>query len=258
MRAFLTAAAIAAIVVAGLPAGAAEFVPPGEEFETTPGSIALPTRFPDTADPGNVSAGYPGLIRRVYQASAATNGVIGFVIDIDPETWGGAFVLGDVTDQTGAGNLDVYFYKSMGDVGGQEAPVTVAEYSTADKGETGFIPADANKAIVFTPDAINSTFNFTTYLAPVVSIGKTSLDLTVPAGATVEWLNSTTDYTFVRHVPASGKALFDSSPKAGTGLGVGESFSHQFDTVGTYTYQTSTGTGTITVIEGPGVGTPAG
>ena len=262
MRALLAAVAVAAIVFAGIPAGAAEFTPPGEEFETVAGSIALPTRFPDSANPGKVDEGYPGLVRRAYQASILTNGVIGFVINIDPATWGGAFVIGDVADQTGAGNLDVYFYQTMGDAGGQEAPITVGEYATDGKGEVGFVPEGATKAIVFTPDAVNATFNYTSYTAPVIEIGRDALDMTVPAGATVAWNNATTEYSYVRHTPASGPALFDSSPKAGTGIRAGDTFTHLFDTPGTYTYQTTNGasvlTGTITVTDGPGVGPPTG
>ncbi len=250
MRAFLAAVAVSAIVLAGIPAGASEFTPQGEEIQAVDGSIALPTRFTDGV------GGWPGLVRRVYQASAATNGVIGYVFDVDATTWGGAFVLGNVKDATGAGNLDVFFYEAMGDAGGQEAPTVVGEYQTANKGEVGFVPEGARKAVVFTPDAVNATFTYTGYSAPVIDIGKESLDLTVPAGATVKWLNATADYTYVRHTPASGPALFDSSPKAGTGIRVGDTYSNIFDAVGTYTYTTSAGNGTITVTEGPGVGAP--
>ena len=252
MRAFFAAVAIAALAFAGSPAGAADFEPVGEEWQNVSGSIALPTRFTDA------TGGWPGLVRRVYQASADTNGVIGYVFNVDPETWGGPFVLGDVVDQTGAGNLDVYFYSHMGDAGGADAPTSVGEYQTADKGEVGFVPHGATKAVVFTADAINATFNYTGYIAPRIDLGLESLDLTVPAGATINWVNKTADYSFVRHTPATGKALFDSSPKPGTGLRVGDTFSHTFTEVGTFPYATSTGTGTITVIEGPGVGTPAG
>ena len=252
MRTFLAAVAVVALALAGIPAGAAEFEPVGEEWQNVSGSIALPTRFTDA------TGGWPGLVRRVYQASADSNGVIGYVFNVDPETWGGPFVLGDVVDQTGAGNLDVYFYSHMGDAGGTDAPVSVGEYQTANKGEIGFVPEGAVKAVVFTPDAVNATFNYTGYTAPVIDLGVESLDLTVPAGATVNWLNKTLDYSYVRHTPAAGKALFDSSPKAGTGLRVGDTFSYIFATPGTYPYQTSTGTGTITVTDGPGAGTPAG
>ena len=252
MRAFFAALAVAALIGAGMPAGAAEFQPVGEEWQTVSGSIALPTRFTDGV------GGWPGLIRRVYQASADSNGVIGYVFDVEPETWGGPFVLGNVTDQTGTGQLDIYFYDEMGDAGGAVPGVTTGEYQTASKGEVGFVPEGSRKAIVFTPDAVNATFDYTGYTAPVIELSLDSLDLTVPAGATVKWLNKTADYSYVRHTPASGKALFDSSPKAGTGLRVGDTFKHIFDTPGTYTYATSVGAGTITVTEGPGVGTPAG
>jgi plastocyanin len=252
MRAFFAAAISAALVFAAIPAGAAEFQPPGQEWQTESGSIALPTRFTDA------TGGWPGLVRRVYQASAGTNGVIGYVFDIDPDTWGGAFVLGDVVDQTGAGNLDVFFYSKMGDAGGTDAPTTVGEYQTANKGEVGFVPEGATKAVVFTPDAINATFNYAGYTVPNLTIGSGAADLTVPAGATVTWTNKTADYSFVRHTPASGPVLFDSSPKQGTGIRVGDTYSRIFDAPGTYPYATSVGTGTITVTDGPGVGTPTG
>ena len=252
MRTFLAAVAIAALALAGVPAGAAEFEPVGEEWQNVSGSIALPTRFTDA------TGGWPGLVRRVYQASADSNGVIGYVFTVDPETWGGPFVLGDVVDQTGAGNLDVFFYSHMGDAGGADAPVTVGEYQTANKGEVGFVPEGATKAVVFTPDAVNATFNYTGYIAPRIDLGVEGLDLTVPAGATVNWLNKTADYSFVRHTPESGKVVFDSSPKQGTGIRVGDTYSFTFSAPGTYPYETSVGTGTITVTDGPGVGTPTG
>ena len=252
MRAFFAAAISAALLLAAIPAGAAEFQPPGSEVQTVSGSVALPTRFTDGV------GGWPGLVRRVYQASADSNGVIGYVFDVDAETWGGAFVLGDVVDQTGAGNLDVFFYSKMGDAGGTDAPITVGEYQTANKGEVGFVPDGATKAVVFTADAVNATFNYAGYSVPTLAIGAGAADLTVPAGATVTWTNKTADYSFVRHTPASGAVLFDSSPKQGTGIRVGDSFSHIFDTPGTYPYATSVGTGTITVTDGPGVGAPTG
>lgn len=256
MRALLAAVAVAAMVFAGIPAGASEFTPPGEEYDSISGTIALPTRFT------NGAGGWPGLVRRAYQASAASNGVIGFVFDVDPETWGGAFVLGDVTDQTGTGQLDIFFYEEMGDAGGQVAGVTTGEYQSPSKGEIGFVPEGSRKGIVFTPDAVNAAFNYTVYTPPVIEIGKDALDLTVPAGASVVWRNTTADYTYVRHTPASGAPAFNSSPKAGTGIRVGDTFTHIFDAPGTYTYQTANGasvlTGTITVTDGPGVGPPAG
>lgn len=209
MRAFFAAAVSAALIIAAVPVYAAEFQPPGQEWQAVSGSIALPTRFIDGV------GGWPGLVRKVYQASADTNGVIGYVFDVDPETWGGAFVLGDVKDQTGAGNLDVFFYSKMGDAGGADAPVTVGEYQTANKGEVGFVPEGATKAVVFTPDAVDATFNYTGYTPAALSIGSGSPDLTVPAGATVVWTNNTTDYSFVRHTPAVGSRGVRLEPEAG-------------------------------------------
>jgi hypothetical protein len=90
---------------------------------------------------------------------------------------------------------------------------------------------------------------------PKIGIASGQLDLTVPAGAFVGWLNNTSDYSFVRHTAASPK--FNSSPGPGTGIRVGEVFTHQFDSTGVFPYTTSTGGGTITVESGPGPGTPA-
>ncbi len=248
MGRMLTAAVVSAVALAVVPAGAAEeFQPLGEEIQSQAGTIAAPTRFPNTGDPAN-SGGFPGLARRLYNASALTNGSIAYIFNIDAATWGGAFTVTGVKDATGAGDLDVFFYDEFGDVGGQVAGVVTGEYATRKAGgEVGFVPEGTRKVIVFTPNAVNAEFTYTGYAKPVIEIGKDALDLTVPAGATVDWLNATADYSFVRHTPTSGKAAFDSSPKPGTGIPVGSTFSHTFAEVGTFTYETSAGTGTITV-----------
>jgi len=234
-----------------LTAQSAAAAPLGDEVQTVAGSIAAPTRFTDG------EGGFPGLGRRLYLVNPATNGTVMYVIDVDEASWGGQFVIDTVTDATGSGDIDVYLYEDLGglDTGGTGV-VTLAEYDTGGPGETGFIPPGTKKAIVFTANAVQSTFVYHGFSMPTISIASGPLDLTVPAGAFVGWRNDTGDYSFVRHNATNPK--FNSSPGPGTGIRVGEVFTHQFDTTGVFPYTTSTGTGTITVVSGPGPGTPAG
>ncbi len=60
----------------------------------------------------------------------------------------------------------MFFYSKMGEAGGADAPVSAGEYQTANKGEVGFVPVGATKAVVFTPDAVNATFNYTRVTPP--------------------------------------------------------------------------------------------
>lgn len=257
MRAAAVAALVLALPLGVLPALAfhgSPHDPPGVEAQKLSGSVALPTRFT------NGEGGWPGLGRRVWNASAATNGGIAYVFDVDPATWGGAFLIQDVADATGEADLDVYLYSEFGDAGGQAAPTSTAEYAQPGKGgEAGFVAPGTRKAVVFTRNGVNSTFVYRGFTAPRLTIGAAATDLTVAAGATVVWSNGTDDYSFVRHTPTgAGKQLFDSSPKAGTGIPVGGTFSYAFTKAGTYDYETSAGTGTVTVTAGPGAGTPTG
>jgi plastocyanin len=229
--------------------------PHGAPVQTQNGSIAAPTRFTDA------ESGFPGLGRRLWLLNPATNGTVMHVFSIDPATWGGAFTINNVSDATGSGDIDVYFYSNLGsaEFPGATDVVTLAEYDTGGPGEVGFVPAGATRAIAFTANAVKATFTYTGYSAPVIALGTDTLDVTVPAGATVVWRNATGDYSYVRHVPstANGKRLFDSSPGTATGLRNGERFSFTFENPGTYTYETSVGTGTVTVGPGPGAGAPA-
>ena len=252
MRTFT--AAVLVLLLAVLPAGANESSEPlGEEYQVTSGTVALPTRFT------NPEQGYPGLGRRLWLAASATNGAVAHVFTVDPETWGGAFELGGVTDATGEGDLGIYFYSDFGGLeplAGPHDPISTAEYDTRNKGgEAGFIPFGSEKALVFTYNAVNAAFTYRGFTMPTVNLAGGSLDLTVPAGAFVGWRNNTGDYSYVRHLAT--KPQFNSSPGVATGLGNGEVFTHQFNSPGTYAYETSTGQGTITVVDGPGPGTPA-
>lgn len=245
------------LLVAGLLLGLLTLVtqpvtaaPLGDELQTVAGSIAAPTRFTDG------EGGFPGAGRRLWLLSPATNGTIMYVFDVSEETWGGQFVIDTVADATGSGDLDIYLYQQFGsaEFPGATDVVTLAEYDTGGPGETGFIPFGTKKAIVFTPNAVRSTFTYHGYSMPRIAISSGG-DITVPAGGFVGWVNDTSDYSFVRHNHT--KPAFDSSPGVATGLRKGETFTHQFNQTGVFPYVTSAGSGTITVVEGPGPGTPA-
>ncbi len=248
MRTTVAGTLLGLLMLTAQPVGAA---PLGAEVQTVNGSIAAPTRFTDTEN------GFPGLGRRLWLANPATNGTVMYVFDVAQETWGGQFVIDTVADATGSGDMDVYLYEALGglDTAGTGV-VTTAEYNTGGPGETGFIPPRTKYAIVFTPNAVRSTFTYHGFSMPQLSITGGG-DLTVPAGAFVGWVNDTADYGFVRHDVAKGQPAFDSSPGPATGLRKGEMFTHQFVDKGTFRYVTSGGTGTITVVDGPGPGTPA-
>lgn len=255
----LTALAVA-VPLGVLPASGAESsTPTGVTKQTVNGTIAVPSRFPDTAS-GSADRGWPGLARRLWVAASPTNGTIAWVFDVDPATYGGAFEIGGVTDRTGAADLDVFFYTEMGDAAGQTPGVTVGEYANPGPGgEKGFVPQGARKAIVYTGNGVGVSFTYTATDVAKVVLGKDALDVTVPAGATLSWVNGTGDYAFVRATQDSrGRRLFDSGSGPASGLAAGEAFSHTFGSKGTFTYETSAGPGVVRVVDGPGVGTPTG
>lgn len=251
-RRLLALPVVAASLLAVLPASAADPLV-GEQVQSYAGSFLAPTRFTDGA------AGFPGLGRRLYLVGEQADGVVADVFDVSPEAWGGSFVLGGVTDATGAGDLDVYLYDDFGNIATQGVqPVSTAEYDTADKGEKGFIPPGTTKAIVFTPDAVNASFTFKAFKRPDVAL--TALDgVVLPAGATLGITNDTGDYAALRHVAGDEQEpLVDLGGAPGTGVRAGETVPVVFATGGSYVFETSVGTATVTVTDGPGVGTPAG
>jgi hypothetical protein len=237
MRKVLVAATAALMLFTVLPAGGSE--PPGREEQWFQGFIRLPTRFTDG------EGGWPGLARRVWLCSAATNGSIGYIADIWPESWNGMFVIDGVSDRTGEANVNVYFYSEFGDCGGQAAPTSNGEFATAGPGgEVGFVPEGATKAVIFTANGVDTSFTYTSWAVPLIRIGQDNLDLRVVAGALVEWRNNTSDYSYV----TSTTGAFDSSPGQGTGIPVGQTWSHRFNQPGEFAYETSAGEGTITVV----------
>lgn len=226
---------------------------PAEPVQTTPGAVKAPTRFTDPEQ------GYPGLGRRLWPVASASNGTVAHILDVDPETWGGAFEVTGVSDATGSADMDIYLYKDLGGLEPTSGPhnaTNTANYAVrATGGEKGFIPFGTTKALVFTFNGVNSAFTYKGYSMPTINLAGGSLDLTVLAGAFVGWKNNTGDYSYVRHTATAPE--FDSSPATATGLRNGEVFTHQFAETGTFKYQTSAGSGTITVVDGPGPGTPS-
>ena len=251
------------LLLAGLPAvshGADE--PAFVAVQTVAGSVASPTRFTDGEQ------GYPGLGRRAWLLNPATNGTVMYVFDVDPRTWGGQFRFSDVSDATGEGDLDVYFYEDFGTVGGLLAsdpgqPTSTAEYAAVGAGgDTGFIPPGTKKGLVFTRNAVGATFTYEAAAAPRTSLAGSDLDITVPDGAFITWVNDTGDYASVRRVAPRTAFPFDSGSGPASGLRAGETFMVQTTRTGTFPYEVVTAagtrTGTITVVPGPGAGTPAG
>lgn len=241
------------LAFAGLPTAAQE--PLGTTVQTVNGSIAVPTRFT------NPEQGFPGLGRRLWLLHPATNGTAMYVFEVDPASWGGAFTITNVSDATGEADLDIYFYEDFGTVGAlltgdPGLPVSTAEYGARGAGgDTGFIPPKSRYGIVFTYNGVQSVFTYNGYEMPTISLAGGNLDLTVPAGAFVGWVNDTEDYAFVRRTKQPW--AFDSGSGTASGLRKGEVFTMRFEEEGTYAYETSTGLGTITVVAGPGPGTPA-
>ena len=226
----------------------------GEELmQEVNGSILLLTRFTDG------EGGWPGLVRRVYNASAASNGLIGYVINVDPATVMGRFELTVTGQQNPPGDADlgVYFYDEFGDAGGQAGPVTTAEYETrAPGGEIGFIPPGSRKAVVFMSRGFNVSFTYKAFSPMGVEVseaGYAPADVTVKAGGFVVWENVGQEF----HSVSGG--TFDSSPTLKHPLDPGETFSHQFLEVGDFPYHDKfgTATGVVHVEPGPGAGPPA-
>lgn len=234
------------MVMTAIPASSETPTPPGKRAQTVSGEILLPTRFP-LGDPER--DGFPGVSRRVWLCSAASNGTTAWIFDVNAATWGGAFLIDNVSDDTGEADIDVYFYSEFGDCGGTHAPVSNAAFVNDGQIEAGIVPQGAIKAVVFTHNGVNSTFQYQGYRPPALDLQGSDLDLTVFRGNVVTWTNNTAEYGFVRHAPDSGSPAFDSSPADNTGIPAGGSFSHTFGQTGSFPYETNTGSGTITVID---------
>jgi hypothetical protein len=229
MRRTLLLAVVAALALSVVPASGSQ--PPGRLEQQEQGSIMLFTRFTD------LEGGWPGLGRRVWLCSAASNGAIAHIFEVWEETWGGMFVIDNVDDATGEANIQVYFYEEFGDCGGQAAPVTTGEFASNQPGEVGFVPDRTRKAVVFMPTGLNASFRYRGWAPPEIRLGQDSLDLTVVQGALVRWRNNTADYAYVRALDGS----FHSSPGTGTGIPVGSRWAHTFTQTGAFAYETPVG-----------------
>lgn len=237
MNVRLLAVPVLSLSLLALPSASAQAPAAGPTVQTYEGSFAAPTRFTDG------EGGFPGLGRKVYLVAQAADGVVADVFDVAPRAVGGAFELGEVSDATGAGNLDVFFYGDLASAA-DGTPVTTGEFATPGAGgEKGFVPAGTRFAIVFSPDAVAPTFTFTATERPVVDLS-TASDVVVPTGTTLGLRNDTGDYASLRHV-ATRPLLDRSAP--GQGLLAGEVADVTFARAGDYLFESSVGTFTVTV-----------
>lgn len=227
---------LGAMLVAFAPGGAPE---DGRPSGFVQGTIQFPTRFTDA------EGGWPGLVRRVWNCSAATNGTIGYVAEIFPESWGGYFTTSEITDDTGEGDLDIFFYSEFGDCGGQAAPVTVAEFQN-DGPEAGFVPEGATKAVFFTAEGVDLRFTYEDFEPPVLRIADgTAPVLTVRPGTTIVFTNDGTDY-----LQLDSDALGISRTGQGRGIPVGDTLRVTVPAApGSYAYSANGVAGTIEVVE---------
>lgn len=235
------------------------------EWQFVSGNIKFLTRFTDA------DGGWPGLVRRVYNGSAASNGLIGYVINVDPMTQMGRFEL-EVTREGGEGlpdpfspaDLGIYFYSEFGDAGGQAAPTTTGEYEVRKPGgEIGFIPPETRYAVVFMSRGFDVDFTYRGYTPPTVAIGATGFspaDLEIGSGGWVVFNNTDSDF----HGARADDGSFNSSPSDKHPLRPGDSFAVQLLKEKEIPYFDPFGTdasgqphrGVIRVVAGPGPGTP--
>ena len=228
----LVVAAAALAVVVPVAVQAAETPAPGPAVQEVTGTVAVPnpTKAAQNVTRHNRSAGLLG---------PETNGVVGWFFDVDPATWGGSFTL---TTATAGADWDVLFYSDPGTL--NATPAATAEFvDSVGDGEAGLVPMGTTHALVYPAGAPNADFAYVGHAPVQVQIGVHALDVTVPAGGAVTWVNRTGDYTFV-----DGGTTFSSGTGPGTGIPVGKSFTATFGRTGTYAYSTSVGTGTVTVV----------
>jgi hypothetical protein len=254
----IAAALVLATALGLLAPGAATARVGEEEIQTQAGSVLLPTRFTDG------EGGFPGLARRLWNHAEQTNGLVGYVFEIQRETWMGRFELSVVSQQNPPGDADlgIYFYNhDLGD-GANATATSTAEYDARRPGgETGFIPPDTHWAIVFMSRGVNVGFSYRGFSPMSVEIsdtGFTPSEVNVKSGAWVVWENVGQQFHSVTEQAA--KPTFDSSPTPNKPLVPGATFAVRFTKVGTVTYfdRYGTATGIVRVESGPGEGTPGG
>lgn len=91
--------------------------------------------------------------------------------------------------------------------------------------------------------APNAAFTYTGYAVPKVEIGVSSLDVTVPLGGSVTWVNKTADSAVV-----DGRPTFNSGTGTAQGIPVGGTYTAKFTKAGAFGYTAAGGTGTVTVL----------
>lgn len=131
----------------------------GSADQHATGTILLPTRYAE-GDP--TTDGWPFPERNLNVATMGLeNGTLGYVIDIPQDSWCNDFVVKPISDQTGAADLDIDFYMGWDDIYGSDTISTVNfEHRTTDGIESGVVPPDAIKALVFTYNGVNTKFTF--------------------------------------------------------------------------------------------------
>lgn len=233
----LAAAALGLVVL--VPAvGHATDDPAGEKTQTVAGSIA--TANPTKSAGTNVSR----IGRTGGLIGPETNGVTGWFFRVDPTTWGGEFVL---TSKTAGSDLDVIFYSDPGSL--TSPPTASAEFvGSSGDGERGVVPADTTHALIYAAGSPTEAFEYAGHAVPRVLIGAGSLDITVPVGGAVEFVNQTDDYSYVTSTGTTTSTRFTSSGTGpGSGIPVGKSHVATFTRAGSFGYETSVGSGTVTV-----------
>lgn len=226
--ALLVLALSAAGAVPAVAASAPSAPLPGPQ--TVTGSIAAPV----------------ALVARVPRTLAltnrSTNGLTGFVFDVEKDTLGGSFELKVTGDPTTQGDLQIGFYENLGTAADPAA--LSAEYVTeATGGEKGFIPDGAKVALVYLRVGAQVGFSYRATPPATVQLSAASLDVTVPKGSAVRWTNDTSGpLSVVGPLDEFETPLFDSGE-----LAPGASYSTPFTDAGTFAYTVGSRSGTVTV-----------
>lgn len=224
----LALAAVAAFGVA--PARAAE--PLGTPKQTVSGTVAVP-------NPTKAAQIVSRHMRSTIFVGAQTNGAVSWFFKVDPATWGGEFTL---TTPAADADYDLILYSDPGSI--LDAASASAEFlGSSGTGERGLIPAGTTYAVVYPAAGVNTAFTYVGRMAPEIALGADALDLEIPLGGTVRWVNRTADYAFVRGEVEG----FDSGTGAGRGIPVEGSYAYTFTEPGAFAYTSSAGAGTITV-----------
>lgn len=227
-----------ALVVLGL--SATGLLPAVADSPAAPAAPAPQSVTGSIAAPSAIVARSP---RTLALTDRRSNGLTGYVFDVDPATVGGAFSLKVTSDPTTQGDLQVGFYSDLGTA--QDAATLAGEYVTeATGGEAGFVPEGTRYVLVYLYVGAQVGFSYTATPPPSVDLAGTSLDASIPWGGSVRFTNSgatAVDYT---HVPSKGQYKeFSGTLDAGSSVLVTPSSS------GTFAYTAGTRSGVLTVTD---------